>query len=765
MFDLSNLNDYEFELLCKDILQKKLSTKLYVFSRGVDGGIDICDKNKNPTIIIQAKHYSGSTYSQLKSSLKKEVAKVIKHNPKSYYICTSLSLTKKNKNEIIDIFGDHIPDISYIVDKNDINDFLEEEENQDIVFKHYKLWLCSSNILSLVNNQNIFIDCAELMLDIEAQIKLFVETQAYLDSLNKLDKDNIIIFVGSPGVGKSTISKMVLLFYASKEYIVRYVASNDIGELKKAISLDINKKEIILLDDFLGQHYIDLKDRQPNELKTLISYVEKSINKKLILNSRITILNEAIQTYISFRDLIEKHESKKYLIDLDKMSDFEKAEIFYNHLYFNSVPRDYLSNIKLNKNYFKIIKHKNYNPRIIEYTTKKRNYRSVTAEGYFGYIMQKLDNPEDVWRDEFRNRLNSSDRILMNTLYSLSDTLIENKILEKAFNKRIVNENSIDTSTNPYRDTILRLTDSLLKNIDDRGVSKFSVINPSINDYLLSELVSNESEQINIIDNAVFFEQIHKSLLSDFAKEHFIQKLIEKDLLKLNTIKNSSFFYFIKSVVDYDVFEINLKDKLRLSIEKAHENIYHTSRDEYGALVYTLFLSKFCDYYELKDIFLSHEKMSYILSPLYLDDAENLINAIIKRFDVFEDKDLMEIFRSSLVDKITDRVQEELNDEVSDAASTAIQNVSFGDVSYMEDMVWSILEDSANIIIDKYLSNLNTQLEVKLSDFDVSEMHYYLDIRETLDAMINEPEYDKDDYRGSDRTQSDDSQITEMFER
>ena len=77
MFDLSNLNDYEFEILCKDIMQKKLGVKLFIFSRGIDAGVDICDKEKNPTIMIQVKHYAGSTYSQLKSSLKRRLRKFI----------------------------------------------------------------------------------------------------------------------------------------------------------------------------------------------------------------------------------------------------------------------------------------------------------------------------------------------------------------------------------------------------------------------------------------------------------------------------------------------------------------------------------------------------------------------------------------------------------------------------------------------------------------------------------------------------------------
>lgn len=158
MFDLSNLNDYEFEILCKDIMQDILDEELFTFSRGVDAGVDICDKANAPTIIIQAKHYAGSTYSQLKSSLKKDVTKIQRHNPKKYFVCTSQSLTRKNKQEIVEMFNEFMSDISHVIDKNDINSFLEDEQNKDIVVKNYKLWLCASDVLSLVNNQNIFID-------------------------------------------------------------------------------------------------------------------------------------------------------------------------------------------------------------------------------------------------------------------------------------------------------------------------------------------------------------------------------------------------------------------------------------------------------------------------------------------------------------------------------------------------------------------------------------------------------------------------------
>lgn len=771
MFDLSNLNDYEFEILCKDIMQDILDEELFTFSRGVDAGVDICDKANAPTIIIQAKHYAGSTYSQLKSSLKKDVTKIQRHNPKKYFVCTSQSLTRKNKQEIIEMFNEFMSDISHVIDKNDINSFLEDEQNKDIVVKNYKLWLCASDVLSLVNNQNIFIDCSELMLDIREQIKLFVETQAYHDSIKRLRQDNIIIIIGAPGVGKSTLSKMLLLYYADKNYKVRYVTNNNISEIKRSLNMAPNKKEIVLLDDFLGQHYLNLKDSQPNELKTLISFVTRSKSKKLILNSRVTILNEASQAYLTFKEIMIRYEQNKYLLDLDEMSSFEKAKILYNHLYFNGLPQDYLSQVKRNKGYLRIVNHINYNPRIIEYVTQKHNYETVCSRNYLQYIIGKLDNPEDVWKDEFRNRLDMSDRILMNTLYSLSDTAVDNVVLERAFNERIQRMKG-DTSVNQYKESVIRLTDSLIKKVDGRGTLKISAINPSVNDYLFSEITLNPNEQIAIIENAVFYEQIFRALKSDTAKLHYMKKLCSYDFLEMSTLKNTAFFYFLKSIVELHILDRSLKSKTAISLESAYRSLSYQDREEYGQILQKLYFGEYCEFYKLQKIFLSSEKMICILDPLILDDAIELIIAIMDDYDVFDNEELTEVFKNQLVDKILDYVQEELSDELADTVSYVINKAESEDITgfmketttFLEDAVWSELEDLAYEKIKDHITNINGTIDIGDKDFDVSDMRYYLDISDSITSALR-VDYDEDDDRRYSHSKSDNSLIVAMFER
>ncbi len=136
MFNYKNLCDYEFEILCKDIMQKKLGVPLQIFARGRDGGIDITDDTVRKNVVIQVKHYINSKYSDLISSLKKEVSKVAELKPEKYYVCSALELTPAN---------------------------------MDIVRKHYKLWLESTNILAEINSRDIFIDCETLLYNIKEE--------------------------------------------------------------------------------------------------------------------------------------------------------------------------------------------------------------------------------------------------------------------------------------------------------------------------------------------------------------------------------------------------------------------------------------------------------------------------------------------------------------------------------------------------------------------------------------------------------------------
>jgi hypothetical protein len=56
VLNYGNLNDVEFEYLCKDVISRILNVKLQRYAPGQDGGIDLADSSYKPNIIVQVKH-------------------------------------------------------------------------------------------------------------------------------------------------------------------------------------------------------------------------------------------------------------------------------------------------------------------------------------------------------------------------------------------------------------------------------------------------------------------------------------------------------------------------------------------------------------------------------------------------------------------------------------------------------------------------------------------------------------------------------------
>ena len=80
-------------------------------------------------------------------------------------------------------------------------------------------------------------------------------------------------------------------------------------------------------------------------------------------------------------------------------------------MYFNNVPYEYRAIIKSDRNYWKIIKHDNYNPRIIEYLCNPQLISRIPKEQYLSHIIETLNNPQKVWKNEYEQRLSKIDRI------------------------------------------------------------------------------------------------------------------------------------------------------------------------------------------------------------------------------------------------------------------------------------------------------------------------------------------------------------------
>ena len=368
------------------------------------------------------------------------------------------------------------------------------------------------------------IDSDSLKGKIEEHKNMYVRTRVFSEALNILDQHRSLLLVGPPGIGKTITSEMIVLKFLSEGYSVRYTTDGEnLSGLKKSLSDNRGKKEIIFLDDCFGQCYFKMKDTQSNELLSLLMHVKMNNNKILLLNSRITILNEAKKNNEELSKEIGNDKVKLKMLYIKDISNMEKARIFYNHLFFNEIPKEYRENIRFNRGYLRIILHDNFTPRIIEYVTRKNVFKDIKPENYTEFILDKLNNPEEIWQNEFTNRLKQPDRVLLMVLYSLTNTSIPLDFLKRCYSRIVSKQASFDLTIDHFSESIKRLLGSFISFYDKEDKLMVGVINPSVNDFLKNYIKNNISGKSDLICNTVAVLQLVRLLPKEEASSKIIK--------------------------------------------------------------------------------------------------------------------------------------------------------------------------------------------------------------------------------------------------
>lgn len=629
MLNYGNLSDVEFEYLCQDVMSKMLNLNFNRFAPGRDGGIDLYSYDEK--IIVQVKHYWISPVASLIASLKKEKVKIKENSPLQYYVCCSKQLSKEKIKEIYSMFSEYMLSEKNVITLSEIDDFLNNPENMDILKKHYKLWLSSTSVMEDIFTKDICIDCESLLSNIEEEERLFVKTTAYDYALKCLSKNRCLLITGNPGVGKTVLSKMLILHFVASGYRVRYTTDgNNLSSLKKSISHSQETKEVILLDDCLGQAYFNMKETQENELLAIIRYVKLHNNKVLILNSRVTIFQEANERTPLMVRSMELKEYKVFFINMDATSDLEKANILYNHFYFNDIQKPYIDEIKKDRRYLEIIKHKNYNPRIIEFVTNPNRISEIRPGNYYAFIQKNLNNPSKVWEDEYIRRLTSIDRILLTTLYSITNTTVQYEFVKKCFEYRISNDSKIDYSLNNFSNAINHLQKSFITIVDVNDVKMLSMVNPSVNDFIFSYLENNKLEKESIISRCYSVKQyrrmLDKSLFEKYIQRAFSERTIIDFVFENQKQKNGFITYYIAATKICDVVYTSFVKQYLLDIDDVV--IFDENKVNAIEIVKNLVDNGLVQFYNLDDFFCDMKKLESMLSIFNFESLIDLISSI-----------------------------------------------------------------------------------------------------------------------------------------
>jgi hypothetical protein len=508
LHDFKQLSPADFEDLTRDLLQKHWNLQLESFKTGRDNGIDLrFSEIKNHSIVIQCKHFAGSTITHLVYKLRnEEYGKIVRLAPSRYVLVTSLPLSPGDKDKISAALFPYIRTTGDIVGAEDLNNLLGQ--HSEIETQHFKLWLSSTAVLQRVLHNAERVQTEFDVQRIRRRIPLYVQTTNYSRALKILNERKIVIISGVPGIGKTTLADMLLFAHLESGYQPVVIKSNII-EGKELFNDEI--PQVFYFDDFLGETFLGnrfdfLGRKEDSAIINFMDLIMRSKRSRLILTTREHVLSHAYQISEHFRRQRDGIADHKCVLELNHYTLLDRGRILYNHIHFSDLPRGYKSELLKDGFYLQILKHRNFNPRLVEWLSQYIHVKALPSAGYRDEINRILENPEQLWRIAFEQQISEASRSLLLALYSLNGDVHLNRLNRPWQHLHEYRSKKYNWKTAPedWRRSLQDLEGGFV----NFAHGHISFVNPSVRDFLESTLICDTDHFEDLLSSACLFEQI-----------------------------------------------------------------------------------------------------------------------------------------------------------------------------------------------------------------------------------------------------------------
>lgn len=535
-YDFSSLNDKEFEHLCADLLTCHLGSRVERFKVGRDGGVDgRFFSSEGSEVVIQYKHWLKSGLPALIRSIENtEAEKVKKLNPKRYIFVTSLTLSRANKQNIKNLFFPYILTESDVFGNEDLNDILSN--NIEVEKKHYKLWISSTSVLTTMLHSAIVGRSKYKLEEIIEESSKYVVTQSHNQAMEKLENLHSVIITGSPGVGKTFLADQLCQYYTANGYEFCFI-ENSLNEAEAIYRED--SSQVFYFDDFLGRNFLlALDSHQDSHVINFIKRIERDKKKRFILTSRSNILNQGkgLSDLFDIRNV----DKSEYELSISSLTDIDKAKILYNHIWFGDLDEEYISEIYEGGRYLRIIKHKNFNPRLISFITDNHRLSDIKPSEYWEYIDRTLSNPKDIWRNVFDVQVDDICKHIVIAVSLHGKSISESRL--RSLYSELVSNKTFATQNKSYDSVIRLLVGALLNRIVlSKGNVLYDLFNPSIADFV----IANYLNEFNYVDELLISLKTPESIsnlnslkVSGVISKDYYKKILESQLIRLSKLND-----------------------------------------------------------------------------------------------------------------------------------------------------------------------------------------------------------------------------------
>lgn len=503
--DFSRLSPLDFEELIHDLLQAEWEQPLESFKTGADQGIDLRHAQaEGGTTVIQCKHYLKSGFANLRSTLKNdELKKIERLSPARYVLATSVPLSPQQKEQVLTDLTPFVKSPNDIIGNEGIEALLRA--HPEVEKTHYKLWLTSVGVMERVLHAAEACKTEFRINKIVEKLPIYVQSGAYRKALNILQNERIVIISGEPGIGKTTLAEMLIYSHLEDGFIPA-VIENEIGEGRKLFHR--SRRMMFYFDDFLGQTYLGDRPEYTgrNQDLALVEFIEmiRDSESRFILTTREHILNGALQrserlTHSTFID-------HKCVLQLSDYSRIQRARILYNHIFFSKLLDDYKNEIIKNSFFLKIIDHKNFNPRIIDWITSAPRLKNVSTEVYQQHVIAILDDPTAIWRHAFENQISIAAKYILLSQYTVGPRASIQET-QQAWNNLFnfsAHKYNFSVNANDFKNALKELAGRF---IIINGIN-ITFLNASVRDYVASVFSSSENYVKDTVKSITRIKQI-----------------------------------------------------------------------------------------------------------------------------------------------------------------------------------------------------------------------------------------------------------------